>query len=61
MLVLTRKKGERIVFPSLNVAITLLDIHGGRVRLGIEAPVDVKVHREELLLRLQSEGMRDEG
>ena len=49
MLVLTRKEGEAIVFPELGIVVRVLDgdRHGGR--LGIEAPKDVVVMREELL------------
>jgi len=48
MLVLTRKLGEEIVLPGLDVSITLLEVHAQRVRLGIRAPDSVVVLRSEL-------------
>ena len=47
MLVLTRKREQRIVIGD-NIVIKVLAIHGGRVRLGIEAPAEVSIKREEL-------------
>jgi carbon storage regulator CsrA len=49
MLVLSRKPGERIVVPHLELAVTILAIEGKAVRLGIAAPEDVAVFREEVL------------
>jgi len=54
MLVLTRRVNERIVIGD-NVVVTVLEVRGEQVRLGIEAPRDVKVFREEVLLRDQRE------
>ena len=48
MLVLSRKLGEKI-FIGDNICITVVDIDRGKIRLGIEAPRDVKIFREELL------------
>jgi carbon storage regulator len=48
MLVLSRKLGEKI-FISENICITIVDIDRGKVRLGIEAPREVPVFRQELL------------
>jgi carbon storage regulator len=48
MLVLSRKPFERI-YIGPDVCITVLDIQPGKVRLGIEAPRDVDIHREEVL------------
>lgn len=53
MLVLTRKLGEEIVIPSLDVTIRLVEIRGDKVRLGIEAPTQVEVHRKEVWDRIQ--------
>ncbi len=58
MLVLSRKVGERIVLPDSGVRIVLLSIHAGRVRIGIEAPAGVAVHREEVWRRVTSEAGR---
>lgn len=48
MLVLTRREGETI-FIGDNIAVTVLGIKGNQVRIGIEAPSDVNVARQELL------------
>ncbi len=47
MLVLSRKKNESIVLGN-DIVITIVEIKGDKVRLGIEAPKDVPVHREEV-------------
>lgn len=51
MLVLSRKAGERIWIGD-NISITVVRITGGGVRIGIEAPVEMAVVREELRLRM---------
>jgi carbon storage regulator len=48
MLVLSRKRDERIVIGD-NIVITVVDVRGDKVRLGIEAPSEVPVHRQEVL------------
>jgi len=48
MLVLSRKLGEKIVIGD-NISITVVDIDRGKIRLGIEAPRDVPIARQELL------------
>ncbi|MBK5289160.1 MAG: carbon storage regulator CsrA [Acidimicrobiia bacterium] len=50
MLVLTRRVNERIVIGD-DITVTVLEVHGEQVRLGIEAPRDVKVFREEVITR----------
>jgi carbon storage regulator len=52
MLVLSRRVGESVVVGD-DVAITILEVRGDVVRVGIEAPRDVKVHRAELLAELE--------
>lgn len=47
MLVLTRKPGEKICIGK-NITVTVLEVHGNRVRLGFEAPKDVTIKRGEL-------------
>lgn len=47
MLVLSRKIGERVVIAD-DIIVKVLDVQGGRIRLGIEAPPHVSVWREEL-------------
>lgn len=50
MLVLTRRVNERVVIDD-NIVVTVLEVHGEQVRIGIEAPRDVKVFREEVIER----------
>ncbi len=50
MLILTRKEGESITIGE-NIEIKVLAVQGGKVRLGIQAPKDVSVNREEVLLQ----------
>ena len=47
MLILTRRQAETLVIGD-NVTVTVLEIQGGRVRLGVNAPRDIVVNREEL-------------
>ena len=47
MLVLSRKKNESVVIND-NIVVTVLEIRGDKVRLGIEAPRDIPVHRREV-------------
>jgi carbon storage regulator len=54
MLVLSRKLGERIVVPHSDLAVTVIAIKGNTVRLGISAPADIAVYREELWLELNA-------
>jgi carbon storage regulator len=56
MLVLSRKLGEKIYIGE-NICITVVDIDRGKIRLGIEAPRDVPIYRQELLpLKANAEG-----
>jgi carbon storage regulator len=55
MLVLSRKRGERIVIPGCRVTVTVVAVEGNRVRLGIAAPAEVAVLREELVRRKRAE------
>lgn len=52
MLVLSRKRDEQIVIGQ-DVVVTVVEIRGDKVRLGIEAPTNVPVHRQEVYLALQ--------
>lgn len=54
MLVLSRKLGERIVVPEINLTLTVVAIEGSTVRLGITAPTEIGVYREELWNRVCS-------
>jgi carbon storage regulator len=55
MLILTRKSGETITIGD-NIQIRVLGIKGGQVRIGIDAPREVSVNREEVRARVQAEG-----
>lgn len=54
MLVLTRKAGESIVIGS-DIRVTVLEMQGRQIRIGIEAPSDVSVHRGEVYERIREE------
>ena len=54
MLVISRKLGERICLGD-DITITVLDVSGSTVRLGIEAPVEIPVFRHEVWLAVQEE------
>jgi carbon storage regulator len=58
MLVLTRKCGEKVVLPQQQVTVTVLEVRGDRVRLGIEAPADVRIHRQEVWQRIHPQEAR---
>jgi carbon storage regulator len=55
MLVLSRKLGERILVPHCELAVTVVAIEGNTVRLGISAPAEIGVYREELWHRVCAE------
>ncbi len=55
MLVLTRSIGERLIIGNGEITLTVLDVRGNQVRLGIDAPKNIAVHREEIFLRIQAE------
>jgi len=57
MLILARKVGEAIAIAD-DIKITVIDIQGGQVRLGVEAPANVSVHREEIYQRILEENRR---
>ena len=54
MLLLTRRIGERFMIGD-NIEVVVLDVHASQIKLGIQAPKDVPVHREEVYRRIQLE------
>ena len=57
MLVLSRQRDESIVIGE-DIVVTIVDIRGDKVRLGIEAPTEVPVHRREVFEAIQQENLR---
>ena len=60
MLVLSRKKNESIIIND-NITVVVVEIKGDKVRLGVEAPKDVVVHRNEVYDAIRREQARKEG
>ena len=54
MLILTRKVGESIIIGE-DVEVKVLGLRAGQIKIGIEAPTDLKVHREEIYERIRAE------
>ncbi len=57
MLVLSRKKGQGIMIGD-NIELTIIDIQGDQVRLGIDAPKNVSIYRKEIFLEIQEENKK---
>ncbi len=57
MLVLSRQRDESVIIGD-NIVITIVDIRGDKVRLGINAPTEVPVHRQEVYEAIQRENLR---
>jgi carbon storage regulator len=55
MLILTRRVGETVMIGGQEVTVTVLGVKGNQIRLGINAPKSVAVHREEIYERIQRE------
>lgn len=53
MLILTRRIGESLIIGDKEITITILGQRGNQIRIGIEAPKHVQVHREEVFMRIQ--------
>ncbi|MCB1614730.1 MAG: carbon storage regulator CsrA [Pseudomonadales bacterium] len=59
MLILTRRVGETVMIGD-NVTITVLGVKGNQVRIGVDEPRDVAVHREEIYERIKNEQTTEE-
>ena len=57
MLVLSRQRDQSIMIGD-NIVVTIVDIRGDKVRLGIQAPSEIPVHREEVYEAIKREGRR---
>lgn len=57
MLVLTRKKDQSIIIND-NIEITILEVQGDQVRIGINAPKSISIHRKEVFLEIQQENKK---
>ncbi len=57
MLVLTRKKDQTLIIND-NIEVTILDIQGDQIRIGINAPRSVSIHRKEVYLEIQEENRK---
>ncbi len=60
MLVLSRRRGEGVVIGT-NIEVTVLEVHGDRVKLGFRTTSDVSIHREEVYQRIQREQAQHAG
>ena len=60
MLVLTRSVGERLFIQDGEIKIQVLEVKGNQVRIGIEAPKDIAIHREEVFNRIQANTVEQE-
>ena len=60
MLILTRRVGETLMIGD-DVTVTVLGVKGNQVRIGVNAPKDVSVHREEIYERIKKEQLQQQG
>ena len=58
MLVLTRSVGERLIINNGEIKLSILEVKGNQVRIGIDAPRNVSVHREEIFARINAEEVK---
>ncbi len=60
MLILTRRIGESIRIND-NICITIVDVDGKNIKIGIDAPRQISIHREEVFLRIKEENQKAAG
>ncbi len=60
MLILTRKSGESLMIGE-DISVTVLGVKGNQVRIGIDAPKDISVHREEVFDKIKDKSEEDNG
>jgi len=56
MLLLARSEGQRVLVPQHELSVMVVEVKGGRVVLGFDAPVGCAIHREEVYQAMQQEG-----
>lgn len=61
MLVLTRAVGERLIIGNGEVCLHVLEVRGNQVRIGIDAPRHIPVHREEIYQRISTKNAQENG
>ena len=60
MLVLSRKKDEKILIDNGRIVITVIELRGDKVRIGIHAPPEIDIHREEVFNAIQREREKEQ-
>lgn len=58
MLILSRKIGETIIIDK-NVSVTVMDVSNGQIKLGVNAPKHIAIHREEIYIQIENEVLNE--